>query len=451
MEKMIKTLDRFELSSRVFYYPEINAIYKGIEADQEDVKNKLSTYYDTEILKNINYSKVKKLHPNNLYLFTTEACNANCKYCYAYESRASIETPYNIGEKAIDYAINNSLIDNIVSNGNIPSKTYLRFMGGGEPTYAFDKLKHFTMYAKEQAYKKNSSITIGLQTNGYMDECYYSWILENMDEITVSYDGPGDIQIFQRPYIKPSESYSRVKSFMDAVNLYETIRSIEFIIRSTITDYNVFRMREIIDDVLEYKKNLRFLHLEPLRVTFKSKKTGIQPPSEENYINNYFINYNYALRNGLKLYNSADNWTLKRINNFCGGINGKSMFVSPEGYISRCTEVTSKKDEYAKYFICGQIESNGLIKEINYDKTIISNNSINDTNCSKCFCKYLCGGGCPLRKKETGFWNNCYVTKETVKRRILEIAEYVNTSEFSKRYNDIDVMNVRNGIIIKIK
>ena len=52
---MIKTIDRFELSSGVFYYPEINAIYKGIEADQEDVKNILSTYYDTEILENIKH------------------------------------------------------------------------------------------------------------------------------------------------------------------------------------------------------------------------------------------------------------------------------------------------------------------------------------------------------------------------------------------------------------
>ncbi len=85
------------------------------------------------------------------------------------------------------------------------------------------------------------------------------WIVKNLDSMSVSLDGPPDIQNYQRPLASGKDSYGVV-----AENLkYMDEADFKYGLRSTITNHNVLQMKETVALFLE-SFHPQQIHFEPL-------------------------------------------------------------------------------------------------------------------------------------------------------------------------------------------
>jgi uncharacterized protein len=72
----------------------------------------------------------------------------------------------------------------------------IRFYGAGEPTLEFELMKKIKEYAHSQAGDK---LKVELQTNGFFSKKIAQWIVENINNLWISADGPPEVQDSQRP------------------------------------------------------------------------------------------------------------------------------------------------------------------------------------------------------------------------------------------------------------
>jgi sulfatase maturation enzyme AslB (radical SAM superfamily) len=122
----------------------------------------------------------------------TNDCNLGCKYCFSgAQPKKFGAMPWEIAKSAIDLAVRNAVLNRMRLG---VGKLVIRFFGGGEPTEYWDTYSGIVDYARASARRNNIEVLVGTITNGQIDEEHYEWFRENLDEITVSMDGPPDIQ-----------------------------------------------------------------------------------------------------------------------------------------------------------------------------------------------------------------------------------------------------------------
>lgn len=95
------------------------------------------------------------------------------------------------------------------------------------------------------------------------------------------------------------------------------------------------------------------------------------------------------------------------------------MAITPEGYISACTEVTRRNDPLSEIFFFGHVDLEREEVEIEQSKLLRlrGRNIYTLQQCANCYAKYYCMGGCPARAtREVGFGNiqdaTCYLSKQ---------------------------------------
>ena len=86
----------------------------------------------------------------------------------------------------------------------------LTIHGGGEPTVEFAALQEIVaeFRGRAQAAKLQPSVVLG--TNGTYGDSVHQWILENNISVSISLDGPHDIQNRLRPFRSGQPSYDVV-------------------------------------------------------------------------------------------------------------------------------------------------------------------------------------------------------------------------------------------------
>lgn len=117
--------------------------------------------------------------------FINNVCNAACIYCYAKEERTGVK-------QRLDIEFAKVAIRDYFRDGHCQ----LRFFGAGEPTLDMDPIKELYGYAKGIV---GDRLITEIQTNGYFDEPTAQWIGNHITNIWLSWDGPPDIQNYQRP------------------------------------------------------------------------------------------------------------------------------------------------------------------------------------------------------------------------------------------------------------
>lgn len=166
--------------------------------------------------------------------FLTTKCNLRCIYCYNCQKRKSnpIQTlDFDFAKAGIDYFFSNF------------KSRHIRFYGPGEPTQAFSLMTDIRDYAYSKAGKE---LSLEIQTNGAFSSKVRDWLSENANIIWVSFDGPPDIQNFNRPFPngRPSAPVieENVKYLTSHLKNTGTVG-----VRVTITDSNMHRQLEMID------------------------------------------------------------------------------------------------------------------------------------------------------------------------------------------------------------
>lgn len=330
---------------------------------------------------------------SSITLFLTRGCNLGCIYCYAsarpYAPEMSIQTDFAL--KATDWFLRQLKKDLI----------RLTFHGGGEPTLEQKTIK--TIFDHIEACKGGKEAKYIITSNGTAPRPFLDWMMERKFGISISMDGPPDIQDRNRPFVNGAGSSGIVESTVR----YLSDKQYPFSIRMT------YSAGDDLERTLRYFASLgvNLLHLEPLfphgrEYATCSTDSDVSPPKGKELLDGFVKAMGLAKELGIKLFNGHLASFTRGTSYFCAAASGRAMMVTHDGFLSGCIEVTDSADEHAGTFILGKWNeaTNEFIvdeRKIRWMLTRHSDGAL--TECKDCYARFICAGGCAVKAlKATG-------------------------------------------------
>ncbi len=329
----------------------------------------------------------KSYMPTSVTLFTTSDCGLRCIYCYASAGVTAKVMDFLVAKAAIDLIIENAIKLN-------EKKINVSFHGGGEPLYGASRLlvHKIVAYAKETSKVLGLRVSFSCATNGVLSMNELTWVAKNIDRLSLSVDGPPEIQDIQRPLKtggKSSPHLERTLAFLED-------HKISYGVRATITRLSVNRLTEVVKYIHRVAPSAS-MHIEPLFSCGRCATTGAEAPDANAFVEAFVIANKYAKSLGKMLYNSGA--SVDRCDEyFCGASRG-NFCVTPWGDVTSCYEVSLPSDERAKIFFFGAYNTSTDAFCFNEKQlaTLRERCVSNITACKDCFMKFACSGDCPAK------------------------------------------------------
>ena len=326
--------------------------------------------------------------PVRAVLLPTTSCNLNCRYCYASapDKRAHHMSP-EMARDAIDLVVANSL------EVGYPSVD-LSFMGGGEPTANWTTLQAAVEYARSQARELGIPSSTTLTTNGILSADQAHWVAESIDLVKVSFDGIREVQERQRPALG--------RSSFDVAT--ETLRILSasgtrFIVRCTVTNESMSQLADSVQLIVEEFAPSSII-VNPVYVCGSCATSGIESIETKEFYAAYDEARDIGLERGIDVVTAYDKVTYSpgQYLPYCGFLKGNA-FVTPDGYLSACSEVDTREDPRSHIFFFGRwsADSGFCVNEVKLAQ-IRSESQERGDSCDGCSTGSFCPGPCLVRK-----------------------------------------------------
>ena len=352
----------------------------SIGADEREAYDELRELYNEGLLfsDDINIAAIPNTIIKSMCLHISHDCNLRCKYCFAgtgdFNHGRSLMS-YETGKKAIDFLM--------LKSGKIHNLEIDFF--GGEPMMNFDVVKRLVEYGRDVEKVYNKNIRFTLTTNGtLLDEESIDYINENISNIVLSLDGRKEVNDFMRgngTYDKILTNYKKLVKNRDK----------DYYIRGTFTRNNLdftndvlhiasqgFDQISVEPVVLDYDNeySLRETDLPAIFAEYEKLALEIIAKHKKGESFNFF-HFMIDLDAGPCLY--------KRVKG-CGS-GSEYVAVTPDGDIYPCHQFVGYKE-----YRMGNVFTDEF--DVNVQKSFAKNNITTIDECSKCWAKYYCGGGC---------------------------------------------------------
>ena len=145
----------------------------------------------------------------SLVMNITNQCNLSCTYCYEF-GEDKIATPQG-KKKYMDLDTAKESVDFLLNESASRRAVHITFFGG-ETLMNFPLLKTVVSYAKEEAAKRGKYIDFSLTTNAtLLTPEIISFLSDNEIGVTVSMDGPAEMQDKRRTFKNGKGSHARVE------------------------------------------------------------------------------------------------------------------------------------------------------------------------------------------------------------------------------------------------
>jgi len=315
-------------------------------------------------------------------LILTDHCNLACVYCY---ENASPKKKTFMSEQVI-FATIDYIADCAQKFGK---RLIYANMFGGEPTQAWDILISAVRYLRQKAEIIGCRSRATINTNGCMSLKQAEWLARNMDGISISFDGPKEIQDIHR-----SNSFDQV--FEIAKMLYNQIPT-KVAFRSTISSYSVEYLPDIVYFFGKNFPNCKQLH-EPLFAMGRGRNNKYAMPSSKVFFTKFLEALPIAEKFGCKLKTSVLNLGKKSFE-FCG-VAGRNFMITPDGRCTSCNRMTDNRDIIASHFIYGRFDANrnAFVFDNNVYQQLKKIGVRNIPECSDCFAAVSCCSDCIANK-----------------------------------------------------
>lgn len=350
--------------------------------------------------------------PTSVSLFLTTACNLRCTYCYASAGDTPLKSmPFETAKKGIDF-----IITNAVKKGE--KHIEVAFHGGGEPTVNWMVIAESFSYMKEQAEKSGLTMSAGLASNGVLKDSQIDWIIQNLNSVSLSFDGTPEVHDQHRITIQGKGSSEKIIHTIrrfDAANF-------TYGLRLTVTKDHIEKLPESVQYICENFKPVR-IQVEP---SYQIGRWKDAPSAEtEDFIRAYRKAQELAKEYGFEIFYSAARLGLLT-NHFCG-ITQDTFALSPDGNVSACYEVFSEDLRFSDVFFYGKPDPNGgytfNLDALNHlRKQAVQHRDF----CQGCFAKWHCAGDCYHKSltvngtKEFTGSDRCHITRELTKDQLLD-------------------------------
>ena len=131
---------------------------------------------------------------------------------------------------------------------------------------------------------------------------------------------------------------------------------------------------------------------------------------------------------------------------FCGAL-GENFYITPEGFVTSCTEVSSPDERLSKIFFIGKYdqECKGFTFDNNKIDFLTTRNVYNMKGCRNCIAKWHCAGGCPAKSIQNGELFDSLGTDDcTIARDLTEYYVRTIAQEKNVDYPQIKIKNITN-------
>jgi len=312
---------------------------------------------------------------DKLILLLDENCNLACRYCFE-NGKKNIEhsrrkmTPRTI-DACYDFLFRNS------KNKSVNIQFY-----GGEPLLNKDGLIYAVERGIERSSAKHKDINFLLITNGTLiDDKIAEFLSKNNVTVQISIDGDRKGHDANRVFKNGEGSYAHVRSGLEKLISYEVICNVMVVASKQVLD-SVGWLQELsqkINGVLAISSSAtENVELQPTDGQWQNFIKAYQ-----RYISDSTNNYTSIDKSIYRIFKLYEQ--IKQGRRFYFGCGGglSELTIGHDGTIYLC-ERMEMKTEYNV--------NNQLLKATDIWKPYINN--ISHKKCSKCWAKYLCGGGC---------------------------------------------------------
>ncbi len=309
-------------------------------------------------------------------------CNLACEYCFADGGT------YNDERKTMSYDTAKAAIDMLVEMSGTRRNLEVDFFGG-EPMLDFEVVKKTVLYARSIEKERGKNFRFTITTNAYrLNDEDIDFFNEQMYNVVISIDGRKEVHNRVRKTVGGKDSFDDV--IKNALRFKER-RKGQYYVRGTFTRYNL----DFCSDVL-FLNDLGFdqLSIEPV-VLKPESPMSIREQDLPRVIAEYdkLAEEYIARRKTDKWFNffhfmiDIDNapCAVKRLKG-CGA-GGEYVAVAPDGTVYPCHQFDGIKSVALGNVFDG-INNDELRKKFYYCSVPTKN------DCSECWAKYYCSGGC---------------------------------------------------------
>lgn len=394
---------------------DVEEIYKDIETLIENGTLFTSDTYREGV---IDFKK-RQTVVKALCLHIAHDCNLACRYCFAgegeYQGDRSLMS-FEVGKKALDFLVKNS-----GSRRNLEVDFF-----GGEPLMNFEVVKQLVKYGRELEKEHDKNFRFTLTTNGVLlNDEILEFANREMDNVVLSIDGRKKVHDHMRPAKNGKGSYDLILPKFKKVA--ESRNQQKYYVRGTFTHHNL----DFVEDVLHLAdEGFEQISVEPV-VADPKEEYAITPDDIPQILEGYdllakemiqrkkegrgfnFFHYMIDLSGGPCVY--------KRLSG-CGS-GTEYLAVTPWGDLYPCHQFVGEPE-----FLMGNVDEGIVNKELQ-DKFKLCN-VYAKKECSDCFAKFYCSGGCAANAYHChGDINSTYEVGCELQRKRTECAIMLKAAE----------------------
>ncbi|MDO4479217.1 MAG: thioether cross-link-forming SCIFF peptide maturase [Lachnospiraceae bacterium] len=410
---MQETADKAEIRRRLTREYEAKEV-EEVLAELDELKAAGMLFTDDEFRPAIESFANRKTVVKALCLHIAHDCNLACEYCFAeegeYHGRRALMS-YETGKKALDYVVANS-----GSRTNIEVDFF-----GGEPLMNWQVVKDLVAYGRSLEKENNKNFRFTLTTNGVLlNDEIMDFCNKEMDNVVMSIDGRKEVHDRMRPFRNGKSSYDLIMPKFQKFAAQRRELGLKYYVRGTYTHYNL----DFAADVL-HMADMGFdqISVEPV-VAPPEEPYAIRPEDVDILIEQYdllakemlkrekegrgfnFFHFMIDLEGGPCVY--------KRLSG-CGS-GTEYLAVTPWGDLYPCHQFVGMED-----FLLGNVDEG--VKRTDLVNTFKTCNVYAKEECSKCFARFYCSGGCAANSYNfTGKINDVYEIGCRLQRKRIECA-----------------------------
>ncbi len=341
--------------------------------------------------------------PTTAVLLLTNRCNLRCTYCYADGGHGpAADLAVEVAQAAIDEVYQNALETGA-------ARFELCFHGGGEPLQAWETLVAATAYARS----KSRPCEVSVVSNGVWTPRQRRWVLENLDGVTISFDGARPTQDRQRPLASGRGSF---RTAMRTIQALDRAR-FSYGIRMTATA----PWRGLADDVrfICRETGCPTIQVEPAFNTGRGVHQGPSEAQAQAFAEGFLEAFEVAAeaKRGLT-YSGARPWLLTHA--FCTAPY-EALVANPAGQLVGCYEVAAADHALAGLSNVGRVEGGEVRVDAGARRRLLAYLAGRRAACRGCFCNWHCAGDCYARTAGRGPEGSprCAMNREITMRLLL--------------------------------
>ena len=347
-------------------------------------------------------------HPTAAVLLLTNRCNLRCTYCYAGGGEGPDET--------LSPAMARATIDLAHRNAELQGRKQfeLTFHGGGEPVKAWDVLCESVAHARS----KSLPCHISMVSNGAWTASQRDWIVHNLNNLSISFDGRPQTQDRQRPF--PSGRGSS-RTVLLAIQTLDKV-GFHYGIRMTATAPWEEDLPEDVRFICR-ETGCHAMQVEPAFNTQRGEHRGPTLEQSEAFAAAFTSAYEIARGANRHLtYSGARPWL--HTQSFCSAPY-HALIVNPGGDLVSCYEITAGHHPLAQLSRIGSVAGEDVSVNREARERLLEHLAEQRRQCKGCFCYWHCAGDCYTRassaRERTGHSPSarCFMNRQITARILL--------------------------------